>query len=57
MALALTLAELQENTANEHVAEVVASLHSPAATDFDKGAVHAAEVIAAKIRARRLKTD
>lgn len=39
----------------ERIAEHVAQLHSPAGTDYDKGALHAAEVIAAKIRARRLE--
>lgn len=38
----------------EHIAEHVASLHSPAGTDYDKGALHSAEAIAAKIRQRRL---
>lgn len=50
----LTPTERVENEACEVLAEGVAASHSPAITDFDKGALAAAEQIAAKIRARRL---
>jgi len=50
----LTATERMENEAAEAIAEGVAEGHSPAVTDFDKGAVAAAQTIAARIRARRL---
>ena len=43
-----------ENECCEALAEGVAASHCPAETDHDKGMVAAAEIIAAKIRARRL---